>query len=332
MDNVLNQSEVDALLAAVGQGEVAPAALKEPAGGEGDAVNLYDWKRPERVSKDQMRSLENLHEVFARNLGATLSTYLRTIVDVKLASVEQLTYSEFIMSLPNPTCFNLLTAKPLEGEVILEINPSILFPVIDRLLGGGKDASQPPDRPLTEIELGIVRRILDRALEQLRNIWVRIKQIDFTLEETESNPQLRQIVPPNEVIVLISFEITMGEASGSMNLCIPFMVVEPIMPSFAIQNLFTVARGHHAAANVSSIREALGDSQMECVAYVAETAMTPKDLMELKAGDLLAMAKPADASLLFCVQGKPKYRGLPVLHHGKRALRILSPAGAHEHI
>ena len=225
MDNVLNQSEVDALLSAYDEGQVAPAGSERAPPQEGAAVvNLYDWKRPERVSKDQMRSLENLHEVFARNMGASLSAYLRTIVDVKLASVEQLTYSEFIMSLPNPTCFNLLSAKPLEGEVILEINPSIIFPIIDRLLGGGKDVSAPPDRPLTEIELGIVRRIITKALEQLRVVWARIKQIQFALVETESNPQLRQIVPPNEVVVLISFEITLGESSGSMNLCIPFMV------------------------------------------------------------------------------------------------------------
>ena len=331
MDNVLNQSEVDALLAAVGQGEVTPTALDQPDA-HSDAVNLYDWKRPERVSKDQIRSLENLHEVFARNIAASLSTYLRTIVDVKLASVKQLTYSEFISSLPNPTCFNLVSAAPLEGEVILELNPSILYPVIDRLLGGGKDASQPPDRPLTEIELRIVRKIIQQTLEQLKNVWSRIKQIDFVLEETESNPQLRQIVPPNEVVVLISFEITMGEASGSMSLCIPFMVVEPIMPAFAIQNLFTVSRGREAASNVSAIRDALGDSMLECVAYLAETSITAREFLDLKAGDLLQTAKSKDASILMTVQGRPKYRGAPVLFHGKRALRVLGPCPAHDHI
>ncbi len=333
MSNVLDQSEVDALLAAVDEGEVTPAALERVASGEGSApVNLYDWKRPERVSKDQMRSLENLHEVFARNMAASLSAYLRTIVDVKLASVEQLTYSEFIMSLPNPTCFNLVSAKPLEGEVVLEINPSIVFPIIDRLLGGGKETSAPPDRALTDIELRIVYKIITQTLEQLKNIWARIKQIEFTLEETESNPQLRQIVPPNEVVVLVSFEITMGEASGSMNLCLPFMVVEPIMPAFAIQNLFTVSRGHHLESNVASIREGLADSQLECIAYLAETSITARELMALKVGDLVQTLKPADASLMLSVRGRPKFRGMPVLYRGKRALRITGRGGLHDHI
>ncbi len=334
MDNVLSQSEVDALLSAYPEGEAPSAALdrSEPAPEGAAVVNLYDWKRPERVSKDQMRSLDNLHEVFARNMAASLSAYLRTIVDVKLASVEQLTYSEFVMSLPNPTCFNLLSAKPLEGEVILEINPSIIFPIIDRLLGGGKDASAPPDRPLTEIELGIVRQIIRRALDQLQSVWARIKQINFALVETESNPQLRQIVPPNEVVVLVSFEIAMGEASGSMNLCIPFMVVEPIMAEFAVQNLFTRARGHPEASNVAAIHDALSVSQLDCVGYLAETTVTPRELLALKSGDILQTGKPADGSLLLCVRGRPKYRGVPVLYRGKRALRILGPAGTHDHI
>ena len=333
MGNVLDQSEVDALLAAVDEGEVTPAALERAVARDTTStVSLYDWKRPERVSKDQMRSLENFHEVFARNMGASLSAFLRTIIDVKLASVEQLTYSEFIMSLPNPTCFNLLSAKPLEGQMILEINPSIIFPIIDRLLGGGKESSPAPDRPLTEIELRIVEKIIHRALEELKKIWARIKQIDFALEEMESNPRLRQIVPPNEVVVLVSFEITMGEATGSMNLCIPFMVVEPIMSAFAIQNLFAVSRSHHEAANVAFIREGLGDSRLEGVAYLAEISLTPRDVLDLKPGDLLSTAKPADATLLLMVQGRPKFRGLPVMSHGKRALRVVTAAGTHDHI
>ena len=333
MGSVLDQSEVDALLAAVDEGEVTPATLEKAVSGEAaSTITLYDWKRPERVSKDQMRSLENFHEVFARNMGASLSAFLRTIIDVKLASVEQLTYSEFIMSLPNPTCFNLLSAKPLEGQMILEINPSIIFPIIDRLLGGGKESSPAPDRPLTEIELRIVEKIIHRALEELKKIWARIKQIDFALEEMESNPQLRQIVPPNEVVVLVSFEISMGDATGSMNLCIPFMVVEPIMSAFAIQNLFAVSRGHHAASNVASIREGLADSRVEAVAFLAETSLTPRDILNLKPGDVLPTTKPSDGTLLLTVQGRPKFRGTPVLSHGKRALRVVSAAGMHDHI
>src|SRR5204862_2027248 len=130
----------------------------------------YDFKRPERVGKDQMRALQSLHEGFGRNFSAALSALLRSIVEVKLTSVDQLTYSEFVFSLENPTCFNLLRAEPLEGHIILDLNPSIIFPIIDRLLGGGRAPSQNvPRRPLTEIELRLTSRIIDLAIAALKN-------------------------------------------------------------------------------------------------------------------------------------------------------------------
>jgi len=160
MADVLEQSEVDALLQAVETGgvETSPQAvtLRDPCGDR--EVRLYDFKRPERVSKEQMRALEAIHEAFARNFGASLSGFLRTIVEVRVATAEQLTYSEFINSLPNPTNFNLLTAEPIEGQLCLEVSPLIIYPIIDRLLGGGKDAGPISRRPLTEIELRLVRK------------------------------------------------------------------------------------------------------------------------------------------------------------------------------
>src|SRR5687767_15354408 len=150
-----------------------------------------------------MRALEALHEGFGRNFGAALSGYLRTIIEVSVAHIEQLTYSEFIHSLPNPTCFNLLKAEQLDGQLCLEISPLIIYPVIDRLLGGSNADLFIPQRPLTAIELRLVQKILDRAMRTLEEAWSNILPIKFKLEESESNPQLVQIVPPNEVVVVV---------------------------------------------------------------------------------------------------------------------------------
>ena len=160
MVDVLDQSEIDSLIAAVEAGGVetsgGPPAEFEGSEAEQEIV-LYDFKRPERVSKDQMRALEAIHEGFARNFGASLSGFLRTIVEVRVATIEQLTYSEFIHSLPNPTCFNLLNAEPLEGQLCLEISPLIIYPIIDRLLGGSNAELFIPQRPLTAIEWRLVK-------------------------------------------------------------------------------------------------------------------------------------------------------------------------------
>jgi flagellar motor switch protein FliM len=179
MADILDQSEVDALLNAVSSGDVDTA----PGGGTTRAgqaapqkdVSVYDFKRPERVSKDQMRALQTIHEGFARNFGAALSAFLRTIVETRVATIEQLTYSEFIHSLPSPTCFNLLSASPLNGQLCLELSPLIVYPIVDRLLGGTNAEIFIPQRPLTSIEMRLVNRILNRALVYLGEAWSELE-------------------------------------------------------------------------------------------------------------------------------------------------------------
>src|SRR4051794_27973424 len=207
-DEVLSQAEVESLLSAM-ESHTARTATAPPAGAAPsvaaarppmrprDKVTPYDFKRPERVGKEQMRALQSMHEGFGRNFGAALSALLRSIVEVKLTSVDQLTYGEFVFSLENPTCFNLLRAEPLEGNLILDINPSILYPIMDRLLGGGKDAGPVSRRPLTEIELRLVGRITSLFLHELKHAWDGLLPLKLSVERVESNPQLVQIVPPN---------------------------------------------------------------------------------------------------------------------------------------
>jgi flagellar motor switch protein FliM len=334
MAGVLDQNEVDALLAAVEGGEIdASSDFTQSALAFGaDAASIYDFKRPERVSKEQQRSLENLHEVFARNLSATWGAYLRQVVEVQLASVEQLTYSEFIMSLANPTCFNILHADPMEGEIILELNHSLVFPIIDKLLGGGIGLTTPPDRQLTEIEERIIKRIIDLSLDDLKIVWERIYDVNFMLHETESNPQLRQIVSPNEVVVLLSFEVIIGEATGMMNLCIPYLVIEPIMDLFATQNLYLTHRKESTDRQKDSIIDSLTGAQLEFVCNISESSMKVKDFLKLKVGDIVQSTKPFDEPLVVTINGKPKFKTKPVIYRHNKAFQIVDEADVHTRI
>ncbi len=327
MADTLQQSEVEALVSAVSRQDPDDNAQKSAG-----AFAPYDFKRPERVSKDQMRSLENLHEVFARNVGGALSGYLRSVVEVKLSSIVQLTYAEFTANLPTPTCFALVQAPPLEGQIILEVNPSIIFPIVDRLLGGGRSTTSIPDRPLTDIEQKIVGKITELMLSQLKNIWSRIKEIGFSLQEMESNPQYRQIVPPNEVVVLISFEISMGESRGMMNICIPFTVIEPIMPSFALENIYNFMRRRAGGMEARAIATTLSDSQVEIVVYLAQTQITVSDLMRLAPGDIIQTTKPASTPLQISIAGRPKFKAKPCVVSNKKAVKIQAPATVHDHL
>jgi flagellar motor switch protein FliM len=324
MADVLDQNEVDALLAAVEGGQIAeqPANVARKALRPQKEAHAYDFKRPERVSKDQMRSLESLHESFSRNMGASLSSFLRTIVEVRVATVEQLTYSEFIHSLPNPTNFNLLKCEPLEGQMCLEISPLIIYPIIDRLLGGSSNEMFIPQRPLTVIELRLIKKITDRALAELTEVWSTLVKVQFSLGEVESNPHLVQIVAPNEVVVVIGFELRMGARAGTMSLCIPFNVIEPVMSRLATQGWVAYRRRKSAEDQSQQIIRRLDSAKVELRAYLAETAITVRELLSLQPGDIIQTAKPANDEVLIRIEGKNKFAARVGKHKDGRAFKI----------
>jgi flagellar motor switch protein FliM len=322
--DVLSQAEVESLLSAMDSREadvIADAATSRIRHRE--KVSPYDFKRPERVGKEQMRSLQTMHEAFGRNFGASLSALLRTIVELKLTSVDQLTYSEFVFSLENPTCFNLINAAPLEGQLILDINLSLLFPIIDRLLGGGNDSGTPVRRPLTEIELRLVARITDLFCSEMKHAWENVLELNLSIDRVESNPQLVQIVPPNEVVVLISFELTIGDARGMMNLCIPFNSIERISTRLSSNSWVSYGKKSATTENIKRISSQLNDALVEVVVDLAETNISTSDLIGLRVGDIIATEKDVARPLVVSVEGRPKFHAQPGAFKGRKAIQVV---------
>lgn len=323
-NDVLSQAEVESLLSAMDSREadvIADAATSRVRHRE--KVSPYDFKRPERVGKEQMRSLQTMHEAFGRNYGASLSALLRTIVELKLTSVDQLTYSEFVFSLENPTCFNLINASPLEGQLILDINLSLLFPIIDRLLGGGIDSGAPIRRPLTEIELRLVGRITELFCKEMKQAWENVLELNLTIDRVESNPQLVQIVPPNEVVVLISFELTLGEARGMMNLCIPFNSIERISNRLSSNSWVSYGKKSATTENIQRISNQLNDALVEVVVDLAETNISTSDLISLRVGDIIATEKDVARPLVVSIEGRPKFHAQPGAFKGRKAIQVV---------
>ncbi|MEN6495429.1 MAG: flagellar motor switch protein FliM [Thermoguttaceae bacterium] len=330
MGDVLSQAEVESLLSAMAT-SAEPLRPAPPSAEEGtallpkmrDKITPYDFKRPERVGKEQMRALQTLHEGFSRNFAAGLSAMLRAMVEVKLTSVDQLTYSEFVFSLENPTCFNLLNAEPLEGNLILDINPSILYPFIDRLLGGGRELGPLARRPLTEIELRLVSRITSLFLGELRRAWENVLDLKLEVVRVESNPQLVQIVPPNEVVVLISFELTLGEVRGMMNLCIPYNSIERISGKLSANSWVANGKRQATPETIQHITETLRGSLVELRVRLASTQITAGDLVGLRVGDIITTQKDVNTPLLVSVENVPKYRAMTGSLKGHKAIRIV---------
>jgi flagellar motor switch protein FliM len=321
--DVLSQAEVESLLSAMDGREsdvIADAATSRAR--HRDKISPYDFKRPERVGKEQMRSLQTMHEAFGRNFGAALSALLRTIVDLKLTSVDQLTYSEFVFSLENPTCFNLINAPPLEGQLILDINLSLLFPVIGRLLGGGSDSAPPARRPLTEIEQRLVSRITDLFCKEMKHAWENVLELQLSVDRVESNPQLVQIVPPNEVVVLISFELALGEARGMMNLCIPFNAIERISTRLSSNSWTSYGKITATPDNIRQVSSRLNGALVEVVVDLAETNISTADLIGLRVGDIIATEKDVERPLVVSVEGRPKFHAQPGAYKGRKAIQV----------
>lgn len=286
-------------------------------------IRGYDFKRPERVSKDQMRALQTLHESFARNFGAALSGFLRTIVEIKVATCEQMTYGEFISGLPNPTSFNLIQAAGLEGQMCLEISPLIIYPIIDRLLGGTNHDLFIPQRPVTPIESRLIGNVTKRGLEALSEAWEGVRKLEFEISASESNPQLVQIVPPNEVVVVVGLELKMSNRAGTMNLCIPYNVIEPVMEELSAQSWFSASRNAKSEDHEQRLTENLGRAPMAVGGLLAETTITLRDLLRLSEGDLLVTEKRADKPVVLTVEGEKKFLAELGSHRGSRAMRVV---------
>jgi len=342
MGDVLDQSEIDALLAAVGADSDADAGASSAAaatavmaadssvGYQRTDASTYDFKRPERVSKDHIRALGSIHAGFARNFGATLSGFLRTIIEVRVVGVEQLTYSEFIHSLPNPTCFVIMHAPPLEGQMCLEISPLIVYPIIDRLLGGSKSDMFIPQRPLTSIEWRLMRRLINKALEHLSEVWKNLVDAKFEIVETESNPQLVHIVAPTEVVVFITFEIKMSQCAGTMSICIPFNTIESVLSKLTTQSWFGYRTKGATDVERKRIHRNLTRSKVALTAFLGRAHLQLGELRALRPGDIIQLDKLVNEELILQIEGRNKYAGVPGQVRGRRALRITRSAAIDE--
>jgi len=329
-DDVLSRNDVESLLKALDGSGTPSGTTASTTESKSDSkkpaskvrVLTYDFKRPERVGKDQMRALQSLHDGFSRNFGASLSAVLRSVVEVRLISVDQLTYSEFVYSLEIPTCFNLLKPKPLEGNWVLDISPSLLYPIIDRMLGGtvGNDSSL--KRPLSEIELRLAGRITTVFLRELQSAWSNVIQLEIEVERVESNPQLVQIVPPNEVVVMVSFELSMGNIRGMANLCIPFNTIERVGSMLTNNSWIGYASSRANPETKGRLLTRLDGSLADVIVTLARSTIKTTDLFDLEVGDIISTEKDVNQPLEIEIADRVNFHASAGSFKGRKAIQI----------
>ncbi|ANY69665.1 flagellar motor switch protein FliM [Paenibacillus algorifonticola] len=308
MVDVLSQNEIDALLAALNSGEMDAEDLKKEEVTK--KVRVYDFKRAVRFSKDHIRSLTRIHENFARYLTTYFSAQLRTFVQISVVQVEQLPYDEFIRSIPKMTILNIFEAEPLEGRMVLEVHPNIAYAMLDRMLGGQGVAPSKINN-LTEIETIIMEKIFSRTFESLQEAWKTIIDISPRLEALETNPQFMQIVSPNETIALISLSTKIGETTGMINLCIPHVVIEPVMPRLSAHHWFVSQKKERIPEEVEMLEQRVSKAKLPIVAELGESSITIQEFLGLNVGDVISLSKPVGEGLHIKVGDKLKFIGSP---------------------
>ncbi len=286
MNEVLSQDEIDQLLTAISSGDVETDELSQPT--ESRKIKIYDFKRPDKFSKEQIRTVSIMHETFARLTTTALSAQLRSLVQVHVASVDQLTYEEFIRSIPNPTTLGVINMDPLKGSAILEVDPAITFAIIDRLFGGQGEGTK-VTRDLTDIETTVMEGIIVRILGNMREAWSQVIDLRPRLGQIETNPQFAQIVPPSEMVVLVTLETKVGEVEGMMNFCIPYLTIEPIISKLSAQYWYSSVRRGATTENLNILRDRLATIAVPMVVEIGAMELLVRDVLSLSVGDVVRL-------------------------------------------
>ncbi|MFA6759878.1 MAG: flagellar motor switch protein FliM [Sulfuricurvum sp.] len=307
MADILSQEEIDALLDVVEDGDVSIDEGSDDSSSHNRQVTLYDFKRPNRVSKEQLRAVRGIHDKMARSLASQISSIMRSIVEIQLHSVDQMTYGEFLMSLPNPTSFNIFSIKPLEGSGVIEINPTIAYPMLDRLLGGRGEPFG-SSREFSDIELSLFETILRVMTTTLKEAWAPVITMFPTIESKESSPNVIQIVAQNEVVVMVVMEIIIGQSSGMMNICYPVIALEPILPKLASRDLMLNETNAKKSRN-TELQVLLGGAKVGVEAILGKVELSLKDVLDLQNGDIIRLSNPADDRVMVRIDGKDRYIG-----------------------
>jgi flagellar motor switch protein FliM len=316
MAKILSQEEIDALLS--GPASPTPAAERKAAP---IGVSRYNFRRPDRVSKDQIHSLQMLHDRFARNISTSLSAYFRTMTEVAVVSVEQFSYSEYLMALSDPTAFYALAVPPFDDLGALEISPSLAFAMVDRMLGG-IGAAAPVNRALTEIEQHVVDSVVRLLLEALSETWRPVADMAFGIRGRETRPQMLQVAAPNETIVMVVFDMRIGESRGMLNLCLPAAVVETTSAHFA--QSWNRPQREPTLIERLWLRDNLSRVPLPLSAEL-ESTFTARDILTLQLGDVVSLGVAITDPLDIRVGTSLKFKGRLAADAGWTTVNIESP-------
>jgi len=317
--DVMSQSEIDSLLEALSTGSVDVDSITRDSGEK--KIKSYDFRRPDKFSKDQLRAIQMIHESFTRQLTTTMSTMVRSMVSAEIASVDQLAYDEFIRSLVQPTVIGILEMYPFSGNALIEINPNLVFAIIDRMLGGRGEFTG-KIRELTDIERTVVERLLMRMLELLEEAWSTVVDVRFRYENLESNPFFVQICPGTDMVLLVILKLKVSEVEGMVSICIPYFLMEPIMDKLSSQQWFASTGRKTDERSGEYIQKHLGKVRVPVALELGHTVLSVADVLQLSVGDVVKLDEVLGDPLDVRIGNMVKFKAVPGTSNGNYAAEI----------
>ena len=325
MAEFLSQDEIDALLDIAEQGEDIDGSnpLDKVVSKEKN-YSIYDFKKPNRITVEQLKAFSTMHDKMLRDFINDLSSMLRKLVDVKLYAIEQMTYGECILSIPQITSLNTLSIKPLDGRIVVECNPAISHKIIADLLGSGAvNTTDNIDRELTEIEVEILEHFYKMFIKILYKTWSDISSLNFKIESRDTNANAIQIVSDHEIVLLVVFEITIDEESGFLSICYPISYFEPLLNKI-VEKIFTEGRNRKTSRK-RDIKTLISGARMKIESIMAETELTTQEILNLKENDVIVFNKNAtSSSAIVYINKKEKFTAVSGISNNRKAIQIKS--------
>lgn len=320
MAEVLSQSEIDALLSALSSGELKPEELAKDE--EKQKVKPYDFRSPQKFSKEHIRTLELIHDNYSRIISNYLTGQVRSNVKVKIESVEQITYDEFIHSIPNPTVLTVFKMPPLNGSILFETNPQFAFQIIDVLLGG-TGTGKYKMREFTDIDKNIIKHVNKGLIGNMKLAWEDILTVEPEIESLETNPALNQTMAPTEPVALISFSVEMNKSNTFINICIPYLSIEKVLDRLVVQYWFQENDEEILRESRQNVKDRLNVVQVSLTGVLGSTNITVDDFLKLSVGDVVTLDNKSSSPVKLQVEDKPYYLGKPGVMGKNLGIQIL---------
>lgn len=319
MGDILSQNEIDELLKALNTGEIDVQQMQTTT--DEKKIKNHDFRKPNKFAKDHLKTLEIIHENYARLITNFLSGYLRTLVHVEVISVEELSYYEFNNSISNPAVLGIADFTPLQGSIIFELAPNIVFCTIDRILGGSGSSNQ-RIREYTEIELAIIERIMVQLLNLMKEPWENVAQIKPRFEKIETNAQFAQVISPNEMIALITLSTRIGETEGMINVCIPYPVLESVLPKLSTKFWFSAREKVFDEKGKEILEKKIEHTKIPVKALLGSIVLTVADIAELQIGDVIQLDTNVNQDMKVYVGSIYKFKARPGVRKNRVSIKI----------